>query len=57
MLKGENTVISNETGEKVYINATGNSALSKAGSGDVLSGMISGFLAQMINDFEDKEKN
>ena len=56
LLKGENTVISNETGEKVYINATGNSALSKAGSGDVLSGMISGFLAQMINNYEDKDK-
>lgn len=56
LLKGENTVISNETGTKVYINATGNSALSKAGSGDVLSGMISGFLAQMINDYEDNDK-
>lgn len=56
LLKGENTVISNETGTKVYINVTGNSALSKAGSGDVLSGMISGFLAQMINDYEDNDK-
>lgn len=56
LLKGQNTIISNQTGDKVYINATGNSALSKAGSGDVLSGMISGFLAQMINDYEDNDK-
>lgn len=56
LLKGENTVISNTTGEKVYINTnSGNSALSKAGSGDVLAGMISGFLAQMINDYEDND--
>lgn len=56
LLKGENTIISNKTGEKVYINTSkGNSALSKAGSGDLLSGMISGFLAQMVNDDEDTD--
>lgn len=55
LLKGENTVISNQTGEKVYINRTGNTALSKAGSGDVLSGMISGFLSQMVNDYESND--
>ena len=55
LLKGENTVISNKTGTRVYINSTGNSALSKAGSGDVLSGMISGFLAQMINNYENND--
>ena len=38
VLKGERTVVTD--GKQVYINSTGNSALSKAGSGDVLSGMI-----------------
>ena len=46
VLKGHNTVITN--GDEVYINQTGNSALAKAGSGDVLTGMISGFLAQGV---------
>lgn len=45
LLKGNTTVISNPQGE-VYINKTGNSALSKAGTGDVLSGFIAGFIAQ-----------
>ena len=50
ILKGFETVITDE--EKTYINKTGNSALSKAGSGDVLSGMISGFCAQGVNPFD-----
>ena len=44
VLKGHNTVVTD--GEKIYVNKSGNSALSKAGSGDVLTGMISGILAQ-----------
>lgn len=52
VLKGENTVISNKLGEEIFINTSGNSALSKAGSGDVLSGMLSGFIAQIVNDFQ-----
>lgn len=46
VLKGKNTVVTD--GTVVYENKTGNSALAKAGSGDVLCGMISGFLAQNI---------
>ena len=47
VLKGKNTVISD--GEDIYINTTGNSALAKAGSGDVLTGIISGFLSQHLS--------
>ena len=36
VLKGERTVVTD--GDRVYVNDTGNSALSKAGTGDVLSG-------------------
>jgi len=48
LLKGHESVISVPNG-KIYINHTGNSALSKAGSGDVLTGMIAGFCAQGLS--------
>ena len=47
LLKGHETVIAIPSG-KIFINHTGNSALSKAGTGDVLTGMIAGFCAQGI---------
>ena len=47
VLKGHNTIITD--GEKLFENTTGNSALAKAGTGDVLSGIISGFLAQKLS--------
>ncbi len=45
LLKGQNTVIASPEGE-VFINPTGSSALATAGSGDVLSGIITAFMAQ-----------
>lgn len=50
VLKGHRTVVTD--GSRVYINQTGDSSLSKAGSGDVLSGIISTFLAQKMDRFE-----
>ena len=44
VLKGASTIITD--GERVFINASGSSALSKAGSGDVLAGLIGAMCAQ-----------
>ncbi|MCL2462228.1 MAG: NAD(P)H-hydrate dehydratase [Defluviitaleaceae bacterium] len=45
LLKDARTVIASPSGH-FCVNVTGNSALSKAGAGDVLAGMIAGFAAQ-----------
>jgi ADP-dependent NAD(P)H-hydrate dehydratase / NAD(P)H-hydrate epimerase len=45
VLKGAPTVISNPEG-KVYVNPTGNNGLGSGGSGDVLTGIITGLIAQ-----------
>lgn len=45
VLKSHNTVVCSKDFE-IYVNHTGCSALAKAGSGDVLAGMIAGLLAQ-----------
>ncbi len=45
VLKGHKSIITD--GKKVYINTSGTNALAKAGSGDILTGLISGFLAQL----------
>jgi hydroxyethylthiazole kinase-like uncharacterized protein yjeF len=44
VLKMHETMVADNKG-KFYVNKTGNSALSHGGSGDVLCGMITGFLA------------
>ncbi len=51
LLKGKDTVIANEKGE-VFINPTGGKALATAGSGDVLSGVITAFMAQGASPFD-----
>jgi ADP-dependent NAD(P)H-hydrate dehydratase / NAD(P)H-hydrate epimerase len=47
VLKGERTLIAAPDG-KVVINPTGNSGLGKAGNGDTLTGIITGFIAQTL---------
>lgn len=51
VLKMHKTIVADEKGH-IYTNNTGNSALAHGGSGDVLCGMITGFLAQGLNCFD-----
>ena len=50
VLKGHNTIVTD--GDEIYINTTGSSALAKAGTGDVLTGMTAGFCAQGVKPIE-----
>lgn len=49
VLKGARTVIADPEGV-LYINPTGNPALATGGTGDVLTGLISGFLARGLSE-------
>jgi NAD(P)H-hydrate epimerase len=46
LLKGHQTIITD--GEMLYLNSTGNPGMASAGMGDVLTGIISGLVAQMM---------
>jgi NAD(P)H-hydrate epimerase len=50
VLKGGRTVVTD--GERVFINTTGDSSLSKGGSGDVLSGILGCLLGQKMERFD-----
>ena len=47
ILKGERSLIAAPDG-RVVVNPTGNSGLGKAGNGDTLAGIITGFVAQAV---------
>ena len=47
VIKGANTITVFQ--DKLYVNTTGNSALSTAGTGDVLTGIITGLISQGYN--------
>jgi hydroxyethylthiazole kinase-like uncharacterized protein yjeF len=51
VLKGANTVIANQHGQ-IAICPTGNPGMASAGMGDVLTGMITGLLAQGLNPWD-----
>ena len=51
VLKGQRSLIATPTG-RVWINPTGSPALAKGGSGDVLTGLLAGLIAQHQNSVE-----
>jgi ADP-dependent NAD(P)H-hydrate dehydratase len=50
VLKGDRTVVTD--GARAYVNRSGDSSLSKAGTGDVLSGMLGTLVAQEMDRFD-----
>lgn len=52
VLKGPETMVAEKRAAKLYINKSGNPGMATAGSGDVLTGVIAGFLAQGLEPFD-----
>ena len=52
LLKGPGTVVAEPRAARVALNPTGGAALATAGTGDVLTGIIAGFLARGLDAFE-----
>lgn len=51
VLKDARTIVG-QRGRQTFVNTAGNSAMAKAGSGDVLAGVIAGLLAQKLKPYE-----
>ena len=50
VLKGHHTLVASS--DNIYLNKSGNAGMATAGTGDVLTGLISGFIAQGVEPFD-----